>query len=308
MVVNGEADAVIGADDPAAPAAANPDAAGGGRADRGNRNRHINTMIVLALVVCAFILGYVQKVTLNKQQRKQSKEDGGSTQGDGDIGDNEYDYDDSKTYTEQYSLPTNAEQLHLKRLQSSASGSTYDRKTAAEAYWNQAVHLLELSSWDPTISDPLWSPSSSLAESLVSSRIMVADDVNGTNNNHVLSNAGLGMQAILAAAELGHAGAQYLVGNALAAGFWPVQDQSEISPDSLYSSISTPMEQFKVQDSVLQSNPQQNKAMLYWHMAAMGGNVEAAMAVLHRLELQQAESKVTPNSGNMLQCKSSFFC
>jgi SEL1 protein len=84
--------------------------------------------------------------------------------------------------------------------------------------------------------------------------------------------------ALQQAAHAGHPVAQYYMGNALASGIWPFLDEED---EDFHSDL-------KVLDEWLpegpDEHPQITSSFLHWHMAAMAGNVEAAMALAYRRE------------------------
>jgi TPR repeat protein len=195
-----------------------------------------------------------------------------------------YDRDLKKAEKEQrtvrYSTPLDRKELHLERIKSDQAHTGSSVVTAANAYWNQAASLL-LRDWDAMIhydadSQDLLSWSSASLAAL-------------TSSENALGNAtAVGLVALQRAAELGHPEAQYMVANALAAGFWPMVAQQPDSnrmdknvDHSLLVSLQV-HDHWNPVDS--QQHQQLAQAYLYWRMAAVSGHVEAAMTLAHRLD------------------------
>ena len=246
------------------------------------------------------------------------------------------------TIPSQSTSPTQRKELHHLYRKSSTTTTAYQTgaslRTAAAAYWNQALQQLD---WDgdddddapalllqllsDSLSDDsvLWTTQQQRSTSSSSSRSRLEDDSrSGSGSASSGKNATAGIVALKRAAAAGHPTAQYYVANALAAGFWPwpvaeqQQDNNKESSSSSSSSeqktthddsnsktggASTTMQQQWDHLQVLDTwtdgqNEQLNQAWLLWHMAAMGGNIEAAMALATRLEFtakQEATKTIT---------------
>jgi TPR repeat protein len=140
-----------------------------------------------------------------------------------------------------------------------------------------------------------------------------------TRRQRRLSRSGL-LHALYEAAQMGQPDAQFYLANALASGIWPVGPDSGSSSGSGGSSVpSLSMDdgwklvvsedivppstgdnkqitdivskeqeekETEPQDDLQQQRlrQQSTQSWVYWHMAAMAGNVEAAMALAYRLE------------------------
>ena len=123
------------------------------------------------------------------------------------------------------------------------------QRTAGAAYWQQALQHMDWHQDDET--DVL------------------------VRQQHAVTNATAGVQAVKRAAQAGHPAAQLLLANALAAGFWPWPDKNRHPTDiSVLDDWIEPS----------QSKDQLNQAWLLWHFSAMAGNIEAAMTLASRLE------------------------
>ena len=104
-----------------------------------------------------------------------------------------------------------------------------------------------------------------------------------------------GWLALQRAARQGHPAAQYVVANALASGVWPMETQPYDWVDAALSNDDNRHGRLIVQDTWIpphdkdnrQSHQQQTEAMILWHLAAVGGHVEAAMTLAHRMEEQR---------------------
>jgi TPR repeat protein len=106
----------------------------------------------------------------------------------------------------------------------------------------------------------------------------------------------VGITALQKAAELGNPDAQYLVANALAAGFWPMVSQQ---PTPTTDDNGLKLQVHDTWNPVDQHQQQQlAQAYLYWRMAAVAGHVEAAMTLAHRLDPAYAAAGSNSNSGS----------
>ena len=189
-------------------------------------------------------------------------------------------------------VTTRIEDLHQQQNQHSAPTGRSSH-TQRNAQWRQAVELW-LSSWDPNV--PV--PSTSMEQSSSSSTTHPTMPESSSSGNTPLDssssaaaspfavrplvedwhqNATLAWWALQQAAQQGHAQAQFHVANALASGLYVGDEVQETwsDPDS----------------------PQQQQAWLLWHMAALGGHVEAATALAFRMaELQQQPPQTDSSS------------
>lgn len=154
-------------------------------------------------------------------------------------------------------------------------------KSSREAFWNQALSFLL--SWDGYLypdlggyysttawSVPHWSEyGPSFGESAAYPRL-----------------------ALEKAAKAGHPMAQYYLANALGSGIWPVPESLVTDPNNLDGE---PLEeQLQVFDEWIpqshghgKNHPQVIRSYILWHMAAMAGNVDAAMTLGYRMEHYQ---------------------
>eukprot|EP00980_Cylindrotheca_fusiformis_P030149 scaffold24461_cov108-Cylindrotheca_fusiformis.AAC.1 len=141
----------------------------------------------------------------------------------------------------------------------------YDIKTAGEAYWNQAASVLQ--EWDA---------------------ILPTDELFSSVEQHPYAPH----LALEKAAESGHPLAQYYMANALASGIWPF-DSLDVDDSVTFHKLEV-MEEWSQHD-----HPQVAKSYLLWHMAAMAGNIEAAMALAHRWN---EDTTLTTTSGSNIKC------
>jgi TPR repeat protein len=103
-----------------------------------------------------------------------------------------------------------------------------------------------------------------------------------SNRNHTLSP--YPRMALERAAHAGHPMAQHYLANAHASGIWPVpagpQEHQKSSP-RLVEDLNV-FEEWN--PSAHGNHPQVTKSFLLWHMAAMAGHVESAMALAYRFD------------------------
>ncbi|GKY96620.1 hypothetical protein MPSEU_000621600 [Mayamaea pseudoterrestris] len=200
--------------------------------------------------------------------------------------------------TELVSGPLNVQDLHLHRQQASYTSMTHNELyTKREALWKQAVSTI-LADWDPNVQDSLFlldtSSSSASSQQLTkNSRSRNAKLMIG--NETALE---FGVKALERAASLGHADAQTTLAHAFMSGIWPTTVQPSVedvqhADKSNVDSLPSPL---IVQDTLVQDNMQQTKALLLYRMAAMSGNVEAAMAMAHRLEVMHADGSISSST------------
>jgi len=200
-------------------------------------------------------------------------------------------------------------------------------KLAQDAYWRQAAR--ELQQWDALLpaNDPnhnKWG-STSLTWTTASNHYSHRHGSDGISAHYALQRA----------AELGHPHAQHYLANAYASGIWPfphsngdddetatkndkssheAEDRNDSGSGTVLSSLYVSDEWSPSQGSAATSikdhhhpnsgadshhNEQQqqlNQAFLWWRMAAMGGNIEAAVALAHRIALLEGGTGGAPPS------------
>mmetsp|Transcript_21669 Transcript_21669/g.60143 ORF Transcript_21669/g.60143 Transcript_21669/m.60143 type:complete len:1116 (-) Transcript_21669:1122-4469(-) len=239
--------------------------------------------------------------------------------------------------SEQYkpiTLSTAPEELHQHR-RTAAVGQ--EAASQSNAFYQQAA-VTWLSTWDPTVMESygneyssLLSSSSSFVtnDSLNSNTDDDNDDDKKENNNQFTTsssdsssssspssastnsrrravvNATLAWHALERAAQLGHPTAQFHVANAYASGIflgqvqdtWYYQEKGDSSSNKDGDNAKKDRHN-NVAESSMTSQQQQQQAWLYWHMAAVGGNVEAALAMASRLEERQRHSNSIRMAGN----------
>ena len=200
---------------------------------------------------------------------------------------------------------TDAATLYLSRKVSPAASGT---SAVAAAYWQIAVQAW-LSTWDPnaqTMIVPL--DNTTLPAGYYDSKRAVRDassagyfpttyttvpvkPYDDTQEGQLLLQPHRIVDALERAAREGHAGAQFHVAAAYAAGFWPL-DGSQSPPNE---DGTTSENALVVQDSwTMPTSKQQHMALLYWRMAAQQGHVESAMASAYRMETTHSESSPSP--------------
>ena len=180
-------------------------------------------------------------------------------------------------------LTNEAQDMHLHRMMMDTAWTGQSLRTQRQAFWKEAVELW-LSSWDPNVPEHALllegasgagstggggSSGGTAGSSSKKKKKTMATNANQYQPHLQFEewhrvNATLAWAALEQAAEMGHPYAQFHVANALASGIYlgdAVQDTWTVSDSA-----------------------QQQKAWLYWHMAAMGGNVEATLAMASRLE------------------------
>ncbi|CAB9508547.1 sel-1 homolog 1 [Seminavis robusta] len=190
--------------------------------------------------------------------------------------------------------PTQPQDLFLWQQPQSLPYSGSSRVTAAQAFWNQFRGISPVEAkqqhWNP-----LEEPSFDFRRSLTSNdyeHLLLNNNNNDNSNNNNNSIAETKFFALQRAAQLGHPQAQHVYANALASGVLPLQyDQTSL---------------LDVADDFLQTHSHQlQEAWLNWHMAAISGHVEAAMALGHRYETIRQQSKSTSSSTSKAKRKSS---
>jgi SEL1 protein len=211
---------------------------------------------------------------------------------DGYENDQEYDRNDSpeptfrrdemhvsyKSTTIKASVPTASWDIKLWSTFPAPKGSSV--KTSGEAFWRQVVaHLRE---WDVHLwpADP-----TDYHASLTAWQVRHPSDyyetVNRTRKISPYPRLALEM-----AAHAGHPMAQHYLAMAHASGIWPVPaSPSEQSSNSHAEPLTEDLHVFEEWiPSAHGDHPQVTKSFLLWQMAAMAGNVEAAMALAYRFD------------------------
>jgi SEL1 protein len=96
-------------------------------------------------------------------------------------------------------------------------------------------------------------------------------------------NIRIGWQALKHAAEYGHPYAQWLVANSISAGFWTFVKSQQNLPLLFNGTVNDEWE--KIND---------NQAFISWQMAAISGNVEAAITMAQRLQATSSCAEQLP--------------
>jgi TPR repeat protein len=188
----------------------------------------------------------------------------------------------SNSKTIQDSSPQSPAALHSTRQQRHSSSSPLPKK---QVYWDRAVSTL-LANWDPTVRDQLFLDATTASSSGSSTfhTNTLAPTATAVSQRRIGNQSSMvfGIKALEKAAALGHADAQFYMANAYASGLWPVSNQQLVDTTAINDNDAS-LPKLNVQGDWSKNNPQQNQALLLWHMAAIGGNPEAAMALANRL-------------------------
>ena len=257
-----------------------------------NNNNNIPTtkLVILALLgFCAVILGsavltmQVHVLSLRheiqlqqEQQRSGGQDDRKSSSASG--GDNTYDSEEIST-TVQSSEHT---PINLARQYPPPDPTSF--KMIGGTYWNRVAQALK--NWDVMTST---SDMPKIAASYTA-------ETGGLKMNSTTANYEPNEEAVFAleqAAKSGNPEAQHLYANALASGIWPFNNAN------LDRSKAT--RHLQVTDEWISTSPrnQLHESYLNWHMAAMGGNVEAAMALASRKNLEGTSLGGSTSSNKM---------
>lgn len=145
----------------------------------------------------------------------------------------------------------------------------YDIKTIGEAYWKQAASFLQ--DWDSILLNSNQESSHPHHQDLLIPTL--------ENYKQVPYYPHLALER---AAEYGHPLAQYYMANAHASGIWPFDNIDSTTTTSTTTTAVTKLQVMEEWSN--QEHPQVAKSFVLWHMSAMAGNIEAAMALAHRLD------------------------
>ena len=169
--------------------------------------------------------------------------------------------------TIQSSQPTTFQRIHLSKHYPPPEGSSL--KTSAEAYWNHVAYFLQ--EWDVVEEDMNMYTMGTTGTTGTTDTKDWRIPQNHNHNNHN-STTYYPRWALEQAAHNGHPLAQHYLALSYVSGIWPTK---------LQDPLSTPLTVLEEWNT--HGGAQITKAFLLWHMAAMGGNVEAAMALAYRL-------------------------
>ncbi|VEU41626.1 unnamed protein product [Pseudo-nitzschia multistriata] len=214
-------------------------------------------------------------------------------------------------YTVKQSLPTGAFDIRLWNIFPAPEGGNY--KTIGEAYWRQVQAFLR--NWkDAAVYPP--DPSDYLTYS-TDWMVRKSSEYRGTHfgsQNKTSGNDAYHFYPRLAlerAAEAGHPMAQHYLANAHSSGIWPVpatgggEKYDSSRQESPFASL---VKDLHVFDEWLPTSGEHirqiDKAYLLWHMAAVGGNIESAMALAYRLD--ETVSMTDPSTSNGDTCEESL--
>jgi len=235
------------------------------------------------------------------------------------------------------SFPTGAYDIRLWNLFPAPEGGNY--KTTGEAYWRQvqaflwdwkdaAVYPPDPSDHHTYTTDWMVRKSSEYRGSYFGNKHAHAHahahahgwnktKTSGSGNrNHYDAYHLYPRLALERAAEAGHPMAQHYLANAHSSGIWPVPATGGGDDHVSYSSSSprSPplVEDLHVFDEWLPSSgehtQQIDKAYLLWHMAALGGNLESAIALANRLDETYSLIEPAGNNGGRGTTSSSNQC
>lgn len=297
--------------------------------------------LVMGSIVLTFQLRIIQerkkKGLLGQRKNNGMANNGGSSNPKDDVNSNGNDSNTSpassststdsnsgflKRLTIKPSVPTGAYDIRLWNLFPAPEGGNY--KTIGEAYWRQvqaflrdwkdaAVYPPDPSDYHSYTTDWMVRKSSEYRGSSYSSK---------SNNNNKTSSDGedpyhfYPRLALERAADAGHPMAQHYLANAHASGIWPVpamggggDEYTVSSNNNNKESANSLVENLHVFDEWLPSSSgddhsrQIDKAHLLWHMAAVGGNIESAMALAYRLDdsASMSDSSTSGSFGSMCE-------
>ncbi len=253
--------------------------------------------LVLGSIVLTFQLQIIQEKNKRGLQGRQKK--GGKSGKDGTTktpnnlddktgGDNKFKSQEEmapvSSLTVKFSQPTEPYDIRLWNTFPAAEGGSY--KTIGEAYWRQVQSFLR--DWKDAAVYPIH-PSDFHSEStdwmVRKSSEYRTNKANATNNDAYHFYPRLALER---AADAGHPMAQHYLANALASGIWPIPAIGGGSDEYTSSSVNSLVENLYVFDEWLPTDDEHtrqiDKAYLLWHMAAIGGNIESAMALAYRLD------------------------
>ena len=237
----------------------------------------------------------------------------------------------TSTTTLRPSKPVSAQDIRLQHSPRYPPPQGQNYKTVQQAYWRQAAAWLQ--EWDallpPTVGGSGGVDATNLEEDADGSRVEGAAEPSRSSSLSSLipplasiptSQQGQlsARWALQQAAHAGHPMAQHYLANAYASGIWPVAAGNATSTndkdtteehilqvfDEWSPTAAADLEASGDDGDTLTTIPtttttraqqtQLTKAFLWWHMAAMGGNMESAMALAHRI----SELSSNSNSGD----------
>ncbi|KAG7369158.1 Sel1 repeat-containing protein [Nitzschia inconspicua] len=193
----------------------------------------------------------------------------------------------SVSTTTKSSIPTGSWDINLWNTFPTPEATAW--KTTGEAYWRQVVAYMK--DWDVAVwpADPTDYRASLTAWQVQGPSAYYAKTSSGHNNNTNRTFSPYPRLALERAAHAGHPMAQHYLANAHASGVWPVPAGPYEQQQSSATSSTPPLtEDLHVFEEWIPSahgdHPQVTKSFLLWHMAAMAGNVESAMALAYRFD------------------------
>lgn len=190
-----------------------------------------------------------------------------------------------RSTTTKSAIPTGSWDIRLWNTFPAPEGSSW--KTSGEAYWRQVVAYVK--DWDVAV----WPADPTDYRAGLTSWQVRNPSAYHSNNNHTRSP--YPRLALERAARAGHPMAQHYLANAHASGVWPVPAGPYEQPQQTPTSKTSPLiEDLHVFDEWIPSahgdHPQVTKSYLLWHMAAMAGHVESAMALAYRFDQHSGDS------------------
>ena len=241
----------------------------------------------LAIVLGSIVVTYQLRVIQEKKKRGITGHKSSSVDDSGSEKTN------TSWLTNKKSTATIPYDIRLWNLYPAPEGG--NQKTIGEAYWRQVQSFLrdwkDAAVYPPDPSDYHTYATDWMVRQSSEYRASYSPKNNSTSGDAYYFYPRLALER---AANAGHPMAQHYLANALSSGIWPVpavggdgsgsREDSESSPYTASSVV----EDLHVFDEWLPSaredRSQINKAFLLWHMAAMGGNIESAMALAYRLD------------------------
>jgi TPR repeat protein len=184
-----------------------------------------------------------------------------------------------RSTTTKSAVPTGSWDINLWNTFPAPEGSAW--KTSGEAYWRQVLAYLK--DWDVAVwpADP-----TDYRASLTAWQVRNPSAYHTKSNNWTMYP--YPRLALERAAYAGHPMAQHYLANAHASGVWPVPAGPYEQQSASSSDRSPLVEDLHVFEEWIPSahgdHPQVTKSFLLWHMAAMAGNIESAMALAYRFD------------------------
>ena len=205
------------------------------------------------------------------------------------------------TLTIRNTKPTEAYDIRLWNIFPAPEGGNF--KTVGEAYWRQVLAFLrdwkDAAVYPPDPSDFHSYSTDWMVRKSVEYRSSSKSNTTNTSQDDFYF---LPRLALEKAADAGHPMAQHYLANAHASGIWPVPAMGgdDYSSETMNTRTNSPVQNLHVFDEWLPTSGdhsrQIDKAYILWHMAAIGGNIESAMALAYRLDNDNLSGVSTGNT------------